>query len=62
MSAIQTQVRFYSNSRTRCVWILNPSTKTAYTAEAETGLCEVKGPALRTENPTLELPLVEIFE
>jgi len=62
MSALQARVRFYSNSRTRYVWVLNSSMKTAYTAEAETGLCEVKGSAFRAENPTLELPLVEIFE
>jgi Uma2 family endonuclease len=43
------------------VWVLDPSTKRAFTASAEAGLREVKDSALRTENPALELPLAEIF-
>jgi hypothetical protein len=44
------------------VWVLDPETKRAYAATEETGLREVKDPALRTENSILELPLAEIFE
>ncbi len=43
------------------VWVLDPETKQAYTATAAEGLREVTTGVLKTENPTLEVPLSEIF-
>jgi ATP-dependent Clp protease ATP-binding subunit ClpA len=45
----------------RYVWLIS-ATGHVYTATVETGLREFKDSVLRTENPTLELPLAEIFE
>ncbi len=44
-----------------CVWVLHPQLKIAYTATAAEGLRELKIDRLMTENPTLEVPLNEIF-
>jgi Uma2 family endonuclease len=44
------------------VWLIDPSTRQAYTATAAQGLCEVKSGILKTENPALEMPLSEVFE
>jgi len=43
------------------VWVLDPSTKRAFVATAESGLREVKDGVLKTYNPVLELPLAEVF-
>ncbi len=44
------------------LWVLDPETKRAYAATPEEGLREIKSGLLKTENPTLELPLTEIFD
>lgn len=43
------------------VWLLDPASRHVYVATPAAGLQEFKGDVLRTENPTLELPLAEIF-
>jgi hypothetical protein len=43
------------------VWVLDPSDRHVYVATRAAGLQEFKGDVLRTENPTLELPLSEVF-
>jgi hypothetical protein len=43
------------------VWLLDPVARRAYAATAQFGLREVKESALATENPTVRLPLDEIF-
>lgn len=45
----------------RYVWLFEPGTGHVYVATHEAGLHEFKGTILRTENPTLELPLAEVF-
>jgi hypothetical protein len=45
-----------------CVWILNPYLKKAYVVTAAAGLHEVTDGILRTENPTFEIPLADLFE
>lgn len=45
----------------RYVWLFDPSTGHAYTATPGAGLHEFKGDVLRTESPTLELPLAAVF-
>jgi len=44
------------------VWILDPQTRQAYTLTASEGLREVTVGILRTENPTFEIPLADLFE
>jgi len=44
------------------VWILDPQTRQAYTLTAPQGLHEVTSGILRTENPTFEVPLADLFE
>jgi len=61
MRRVEERIQDYLRMGVRYVWVLDPSLRIAYEAMAETGLREVKG-VLRTENPTLELPLAEIFE
>src|SRR5260370_40621027 len=43
------------------VWVFDPSTRHVYVATASAALHDFKGHVLRTANPALELPLVEIF-
>jgi hypothetical protein len=43
------------------VWVLQPQLKIACTATAAQGLRELKNNVLKTESPTLEVPLNEIF-
>ena len=62
MKRLGVRIQDYLKMGVRYVWVLDPSTKIAYAATAETGLREIKDSALRTENPVLELPLAEIFE
>ena len=45
----------------RYVWLLDPSARRAYVATAEDGLREFKGSVLKTDSPTVELPLDQIF-
>lgn len=45
----------------RYVWLLDPAMRQVYVATPETGLQEFKGDVLRTEDPTVELPLTEVF-
>jgi hypothetical protein len=43
------------------VWVLDPSTKTAYSATPSQRTQQATGGALKTQNPSVELPLSEIF-
>jgi hypothetical protein len=45
----------------RYVWVLDPPSRRAYVATAESGFQEFKGQDLRTENPALDLPLDAVF-
>jgi Uma2 family endonuclease len=61
LSRVEVRIQDYLKMGVRYVWLLDPALRVAYSATAETGLCEVKEPSLRTENPVLELPLDEVF-
>jgi hypothetical protein len=59
--ALQERIDDYLADRVRYVWLLDPVARRAYAATAQFGLREVKESALATENPTVRLPLDEIF-
>ena len=61
MSRVEVRINDYLAMGVPYVWVLDPETKQAFTATAATGLQEVKSGVLKTENPTLEVPLGEIF-
>jgi Uma2 family endonuclease len=62
MSRIQERIDDYFAMGVAHVWVVDPQTRRAYEATAAEGLREVKAAVLRTSNPLLEVPLVEIFE
>jgi hypothetical protein len=45
----------------RYFWLFDPVSHHVFIATPEAGLHEFKGDVLHTENPTLELPLAEVF-
>jgi Uma2 family endonuclease len=61
MKRVQERIDEYLEMGVPYVWVLNPDTKQAYTATRAEGLRELKTGVLKTENPTLEVPLSEIF-
>jgi Uma2 family endonuclease len=61
MKRVKERVTDYLEMGVLYVWVLDPKTKRTYVATAAESLHEVKTSVLRTENPTLELPLDEIF-
>ncbi len=61
MARVETRIDDYLSMGVRYVWLLDPSSRRAYVATAETGLRESKDDVLTTENPALELPLAEVF-
>ncbi|MSV34290.1 MAG: Uma2 family endonuclease [Bryobacterales bacterium] len=62
MSRVEQRIDDYLAMGVRYVWLLDPSTRRAYAATADTGLREIREAVLKTENPVLELPLAEVFE
>ena len=62
MSRVEQRIDDYLAMGVRFVWILDPATRRAYAATAETGLREIREAILKTESPVLELPLAEVFE
>ena len=62
MSRVEQCIDDYLGMGVRYVWLLDPATRRAFVATAETGLREAREPVLRTESPTLEMPLAEVFE
>ena len=61
MSQVQERIDDYLTMGVRYVWVLDPASGRAYMATAESGLHEFKGQVLRTENPSLDLPLDAVF-
>jgi competence CoiA-like predicted nuclease len=61
MTRIIERTEDYLEMGVAYVWVLDPKLKIAYTTTAAEGLRESKSTVLRTENPTLEVPLNEIF-
>lgn len=62
MSHVRERVKDFLDMGVRYVWVLDPVTRTAYSATSAEALREVKSGILRTENPALEVPLDELFE
>ena len=61
MSRLEVGINDYLTMGVGTVWVLDPETRQVYTATAAEGLREVKTGVLRTEAPTVEMPLGEIF-
>jgi Uma2 family endonuclease len=61
MKRVKERVTDYLEMGVPYVWVLDPKSKRTYVATAAESLHEVKTSVLRTENPTLEVPLHEIF-
>jgi len=61
MSQMQERIDDYLAVGVRHVWVLDPASRRAYLATAESGLHEFRDQVLRTENPALDLPLDQVF-
>ena len=61
MKRVQERIDDYLAMGVSYVWVLDPSDRHVYVATRAAGLQEFKGDVLRTETPTLELPLSEVF-
>ena len=57
----RAEVADYLENGVRYVWILDPKSKKA-TVYTEMESYEVTSGSLRTQNPTIEIPLSEIFD
>lgn len=60
MQDVQEKIDDYLGCGVRYVWIINPRNRKAQ-AYAPDGITEVRDGVLRTENPSIALPLGEIF-
>jgi len=58
---LQRRITDYLQKGVPYVWALDPARKEAFAATADTGFCEIKSGVLATENPTLDMPLSEVF-
>ena len=58
---IQQRIDDYLAMGVPYVWVLDPATKTAYSATPAERTQQVTGGVLKTQNPSVELPLSEIF-
>jgi Uma2 family endonuclease len=61
-SRVKARVQDFLDMGVPHVWVLDPQTRQAFTLTAANGLCEVKSGILRTESPTFEVPLADLFE
>src|SRR5579863_660584 len=61
MKRVQERINDYLEMGVPYVWVLDPATRQASAATPAEGLREVKTGILKTENPSLEVPLTEIF-
>ena len=58
---IQQRIDDYLAMGVPYVWVLDPATQTAYSATPAERTQEVTGGVLKTQNPSVEVPLGEIF-
>ena len=61
MSRVKVRINDFLAMGVNTVWLIDPETRQAYTANAAEGLREVKTGVLRTESPVIEMPLAEVF-
>ena len=57
---MRERINDYLNFGVKYVWVINPQTRQAWIHTAE-GAQEIKDGLLRTQNPTLEVPLSDLF-
>ncbi len=62
MSRVRERIDDYLKMGVPHVWVLDPHSKAAYQITAAEGWREVKDGTLRTQNPSFEVPLAEVFE
>jgi len=62
MTRVRDRVKDFLDMGVPYVWVLDPQARTAYCATAAEGLREIRSGILTTENPSLEVPLSELFE
>lgn len=60
ISRMQVKINDYLKFGVRYVWMVDPSTRTAW-VYTSSGMYEVADGVLRTENPAMEVSLAEIF-
>jgi Uma2 family endonuclease len=60
MERIQQRIDDYLTFGVRCIWVINPRGRRAWTYSKD-GSREVFDGFLRTESPDFEIPLVEVF-
>ena len=58
---LQDRVDDYLRAGVKYIWVVNPITQRGYVHTSE-GSREAKDGVLRTENPTVEVPLNELFK
>jgi Uma2 family endonuclease len=58
---MEDKIADYFSCGVKYVWVVNPETRRAFVHTIE-GSCEARQGVLRTENPTIEVPLSELFE
>ena len=61
MSRVEVRINDFLAMGVNTVWVIDPETRQAFTANATEGLREVKTGVLRTESPVIEMPLAEVF-
>ena len=61
MSRVEVRISDFLAMGVNTVWLIDPETRQAYTANAAEGLREVKTGVLRTESPVIEMPLADVF-
>ena len=61
MSRVEVRINDFLAMGVNTVWLIDPETRQAYTANAAEGLREVKTGVLRTESPVIEMPLADVF-
>ena len=61
MSRVEVRINDFLKMGVNTVWVIDPVTRQAYTANAAEGLREVKTGVLRTESPVIEMPLAEVL-
>ena len=58
---MQDRIDDYLRVGIKYIWVINPISRRAHIYTAD-GMREVKDGVLRTEDPTIEVPLSEIFK
>lgn len=60
MTRMQEKIRDYLNMGVRYVWVIDPYLRTAWTYTSE-GSFEAKDGVLKTKEPLIEMPLLEVL-